>query len=164
MSKHRLGGFARSLLPAQWRGALRRNPLVNWMLERRYGGIRSVPHPRSRYTLYFDGMRNLGWAIAGKVDVEGHEMDFIADHLGDRRGCAWDIGANVGSWTLFLAGLPRPFERIFCFEPDATKRALLELNISRNHLASVQVMPLALSSHSGSATFKSDPITGSTGS
>jgi FkbM family methyltransferase len=159
-----LGAFARSLVPPSWRGTLRGNRLVNWMLQRRYGGIRSVQHPRSRHRLYFDGMRNLGWAVAGTMDVETAEMEFIEKHLGDRRGCAWDIGANVGSWMLFLAGLNQPFKRIICFEPDAINRALLELNIARNGLTNVQLMAMAVSSESGTATFQSDPVTGSTGS
>jgi FkbM family methyltransferase len=164
MSKQSLGAFARSLLPPTWRTSLRANRMVNWMLRRRYGGVRSVPHACSPHRLYFDGMRNLGWAVSGSMDVEAEEMDFIRNHLGTRRACAWDIGANVGSWMLFLAGLSEPFGRIICFEPDATNRRLLELNIARNQLRNVQLMPLAMSSESGTATFRSDPITGSTGS
>jgi FkbM family methyltransferase len=159
-----IGALTRSLIPMSLRGKLRGNSLVNWMLRMRYGGVRSVQHPRSKYRLYFDGMRNLGWAVAGTMDVETGEMEFIEKRLGSTRGCAWDIGANVGSWMLFLAGLSDPFRKIICFEPDATNRALLEMNIARNRLGNVELMPLALSSESGTATFRSDPVTGSTGS
>jgi FkbM family methyltransferase len=139
------------------------NPLVSWFLKRRYSGIRGVPHPHAPYTLYFDGMRNLGWAIAGTMDAEGHEMKFVADHLDSRRQCAWDIGANVGTWTLFLAGLPDPFEQIVSFEPDPTNRSILQINIERNNLKGASIMPVALSSQSGVMTFQSDSLTGSTG-
>ena len=151
------------MLPDSVRGRLRFNPLVNWFLRRRYGGIRSVPHPHAPYSLYFDGMRNLGWAVAGRMDAEGTEMEFVASHLDSHRRCAWDVGANVGTWTLFLAGLPKPFEQILSFEPDATNRKLLELNISRNKLSGAQIVPVALSDHSGIAVFNADPLTGSTG-
>src|SRR5215471_11345677 len=120
-----LAAWTRSLLPARWRGALRCNPLMNWLLRRRYGGIRGVPHSHSRFTLYFDGMRNLGWAVAGQMDVEGSEMNFVKNHLDSRRACAWDVGANVGSWTLFFKGLPQPFQQVLAFEPDVTNRSIL---------------------------------------
>jgi FkbM family methyltransferase len=159
-------GLLRRCLPPGARARLRRNPLANWVLARRYGGIQSVPHPRSPFTFYFDGMRNIGWATGASVDVEGTEMAYAAQRFAKagKWRCAWDVGANVGSWALFLAGLKPPIEQIICFEPDQTNRKLLELNLERNAISRVRVMPIALSSESGSGTFMSDPITGSTGS
>jgi FkbM family methyltransferase len=135
------------------------------LLKRWYGGIQHRPHPLAPFELYFDGFRNLGWSVGGLAAFEAGEMRFIADlYARHPTRCAWDIGANVGLWTLFLAGLQPQIEKIVSFEPDPANLKLLRLNCENNHLDRVQVRDVALSSTPGEAKFYADPTTGSTGS
>jgi FkbM family methyltransferase len=55
----------------------------------------------------------------------------------------YDIGANVGHHTLFMARLA---DQIFAFEPFAPVRKLIESKISLNKLNNVEVFPFALGS------------------
>jgi FkbM family methyltransferase len=101
----------------------------------------------------------------GNSVAECDEMQFVADRLRQRAvHCAWDVGANIGSWALFLAGLTPQIDEIICFEPDSTNRKFLEMNVSRNRINRIRIEPVALSSHSGEGAFLADEMTGCTGS
>ena len=160
-----VANWTRSIISPQMRVKIRRSPLVTRLLKRYYGGVRHRPHPAAPYELYFDGYRNLGWSVGGLQSIETVEMKFLARlHENNPVRCAWDIGANVGLWTLFLAGCEPPFEQIVAFEPDPTNLGLLRLNCEKNHLDRVMVRDGALSNSPGEATFYADATTGSTGS
>jgi hypothetical protein len=83
MSTLSFAGIARSVLPIRYRAALRSNTAFNWAAKLRYGGVRSVKHPQAPYTVYFDGSRNLGWAVSNTI-AESEEMQFVADRLRQR--------------------------------------------------------------------------------
>lgn len=156
--------IARSVLPLKLRTAIRRSRLANWWFRKKYGGIRSAQHPCSRYQFYFDGERHPAWASGDLKNIEHEEMDYIAKRAATHPiHCAWDVGANNGLWMLFLAGLHPPPQQIICFEPEPKNAEFLAMNVEQNGLKNVRILQLALSSTSGSATFRSDPITGCTG-
>lgn len=68
------------------------------------------------------------------------------------KGCALDIGANIGNHSLFFA---RHYEQVFSFEPNPRTYKLLEYNAS---LASnIRCFCLGLSSRDGQATLNIDP-------
>lgn len=46
--------------------------------------------------------------------------------------CLWDIGANVGVFSLYAALVPG--RRVLAFEPAASSLAILNLNIQLNHM------------------------------
>ena len=64
----------------------------------------------------------------------------------------YDIGAQIGTWTVFLA---KRVQRgaVHAFEPQATNRRALEANIVLNRLRNVFVHPFAVSDRSGTAEF-----------
>lgn len=160
-----LDQWARSIIPQSMRARLRRSTTVNRLLAWRYGGPRHKPHPHAPYELHFDGGRNIGWAAGNMSDVEREEIEFVRKLLLQHPcQCAWDIGANVGFWSIFLAGIHPPLEKIYAFEPDSTNLRYLKRNRDENHLDRMIIRETGLSDHIGQATFFADEMTGSTGS
>jgi FkbM family methyltransferase len=160
-----LGTLIRSVIPQHTRARLRRHAMVRKLLSMRYGGVQSRPFPHGPFQIWFDGDRDLDLAVSSFSGKESHEIDFVRELLRKNPvNCAWDVGANIGYWTLFFAGIEPKIQQIVSFEPDEINRGLLQMNIDRNHLADVTVRPCGLSDRVGSATFHTDPATGATGS
>lgn len=62
----------------------------------------------------------------------------------------WDVGANVGPYTLVAASLGH---QVVAFEPSLTNAARLQANVLLNGFQDrVLVAPIALGSHSGTGT------------
>ena len=56
-----------------------------------------------------------------------------------------DIGAHIGSFTIPLARAVGPAGRVFAFEPNASTRELLEINVELNDVGNiVETLPVAL--------------------
>lgn len=86
-------------------------------------------------------------------DIE--ERTFLAKHL--RPGSTFvDIGANVGAFTYWAHRCMSGRGRILAFEPDPEMRARLAFNLSSNALHHVEIEPVALSDHAGSAVLYVD--------
>lgn len=63
----------------------------------------------------------------------------------------WDIGANIGFYTLTASCLVGPEGRVVSFEPAAHAWESLTTNLSLNQTANVQPVQIALSDKSGQA-------------
>jgi len=63
----------------------------------------------------------------------------------------FDVGANVGYYSLISAPLVGPGGRVYAFEPASQQFALLKNNASRNGLCQILPHKLALSEKSGQA-------------
>jgi FkbM family methyltransferase len=160
-----LTGFVRSLVPVPVRVRLRRSPLVRRLLAARYGGVRAAQHPQAPYTLHFDGYNCLGWSMGGLPQWEAGPFRMVRDLLERHRPpVVWDIGANIGLWSLFFAGIPGGPGRIVSFEPDPYNQDLLRLNRERNGIDKITIKGLALSDSSGTVEFFADDLSRSTGS
>ncbi len=81
---------------------------------------------------------------------EPETLDWIDRYGGD--GTLYDIGANVGLYSLYHAKVhPGP---VYAFEPSTLNLGLLTSNISRNGFSSkVVVFPIPISDHNQVATF-----------
>ncbi len=64
---------------------------------------------------------------------------------------AVDIGANFGVYTLALARRVGPAGRVWSFEPTRLPLGCLEQSIATNGFANIELIPVALSSHDGTA-------------
>jgi FkbM family methyltransferase len=65
----------------------------------------------------------------------------------------YDIGANVGFYTLLAAELVSPAGRVIAFEPLPRNLRYLEQHVSQNNLSNVDIIPAAVAAQSGDAFF-----------
>jgi len=101
------------------------------------------------FSLYVDDMDSLGLIANGIYEADEVELCRWLVRPGD---CVLDIGANIGFYTVWLAGLTGPRGKVIAFEPDLDNAALLERNIALNACGNVRIVPMALSDDAGSAT------------
>ena len=78
-----------------------------------------------------------------------HLIERLSDRLG-RRDILLDVGANLGSHTLFYADV---FRRVHAFEPYPPTAALLRRNVEINDETGVHVYAIGLSSVDGELDF-----------
>jgi FkbM family methyltransferase len=135
--------------------------------------FRAVPPLRGRgriETLFHRWFSDRDWSDV--VAVNGGTMEVLLDDLIGRSiyvngiwerpntvamrvlarpgDVVFDVGANTGYYSLLLASLIGPSGRVYGFEPVPSTRELLLRNLQRNHVTNVEVVPIALSSESGS--------------
>lgn len=87
-------------------------------------------HPKLLYTL--------GW----KFDPE---LPFLAEHISDG-AVVFDIGANLGTWSLILSEAVGRKGRVFAWEPTEQMYDNLSRNISLNAKSNIHAFHCALSS------------------
>ncbi len=83
------------------------------------------------------------------------ERDLLAAHALRTAGeyVFLDIGANVGGYSLFVAGLLGTRARILAFEPAPEVRSELAYNFAQNPDARAELLPVALCDRDGEADF-----------
>ena len=135
--------------PSVWRRV--REPLVRALLARR-GAARTVngipmrvdPVGRQAFTETYDS-----GAAAYLRGALGPGME------------VWNVGANVGVYTLQLAHHVGAAGRVVAFEPNPASRAVLSRNIARNSLqARVEIVPAAVGAAAGTIEFFATGIDG----
>jgi FkbM family methyltransferase len=147
--------------------AWRRAPLRTGLRVAKSLARRSLPALRSRVPVRYDGGQSLIYAdlrtpLGLQLYRYGHrdpDIDLVARLLspGD---VFVDGGANVGLFTLVAARRVGVSGRVVAFEPGRAVRARLIENLALNGLTQVDVLPFALSSASGEATFQEFEIAG----
>ena len=65
----------------------------------------------------------------------------------------YDVGANVGFFTLLASHLAGPEGRVYAFEPVARNLALLRRHIELNEITNVEISPVAVAERAGAARF-----------
>lgn len=63
--------------------------------------------------------------------------------------CVFDVGANIGYYTLLAARAVGPSGRVFAFEPEPRNFALLKRNVEANGLTNVRLVNSAVSNKKG---------------
>jgi FkbM family methyltransferase len=84
--------------------------------------------------------------------LEPIEREFIRNTLqpGD---IFFDIGANIGLFTLVAARRVGPGGRVFAFEPSQRETRYLQRNIELNHLTNVTIVECAVAERQGTTQF-----------
>jgi FkbM family methyltransferase len=155
----------RRALPAPIRARLRRSRFVNSVLQWKYGGDQSKPHPYGNFQFHFDGMKDIGWTLGNLDQTEPEELRFALRLIQERQcRCVWDVGANIGFWSLAFCGQAGGAAEVHAFEPDAANLRLLKRNRDANAIKTLHVHEIGLSSAPARLRFYSDPMTGKTGS
>lgn len=90
-------------------------------------------------------------------EVEPEVQGALAEHL--KPGMVvYDIGANIGFFSLLAARLVGPQGKVIAFEPDPEAAARLREHAKRNQLENISVKEVAVWLETGSVTFaRSDP-------
>lgn len=85
---------------------------------------------------------------------EGFECELLEPitKLVHQGAIVFDVGAHFGFWALTLSRLCGDTGKVFAFEPSPQNRARLQQNLALNSVNNVEVVPLALSDSTGSAT------------
>lgn len=89
---------------------------------------------------------NAGYALG---TTEPAIQALLAEHVqaGD---VIWDVGANIGFFTLLCARLAGPAGQIVAIDPLPANTRALRSNVKLNGLGNVEVVEIAASDHSGS--------------
>jgi FkbM family methyltransferase len=155
---------ARRVLPARFRTALRRSKALRNVAALLFRGTTHRAFPNSDFELYFDGYRNIGFG-AHPDSYEPEEQNIVRRILLQMQPTSvWDVGANIGIWSLFLTSQCSANTEIRCYEPDPQNLELLKTNMLRNNIDHWSIRAVALSNRNGVGTFYSDPVSGATGS
>jgi FkbM family methyltransferase len=93
-----------------------------------------------------------------KGDTELVVQEFLASHLkpGD---VFYDLGANIGLFTLIGARCVGPTGKVFSFEPDPEVSARLRRNVARNNFANVSIIESGVWSSTTALPFAASPAT-----
>jgi FkbM family methyltransferase len=91
-----------------------------------------------------------------KGDTELVVQEFLAAHLkaGD---VFYDLGANIGLFTLIAARCVGSAGKVFSFEPDAEVCARLRRNVARNNLTNVSIIESGVWSSTTDLPFAASP-------
>jgi len=84
----------------------------------------------------------------GRPGLDEYELDFLARFV--RPGnIVFDIGANIGVYTLVFAKTAGNSGKVFSFEPVSSNFNLLSKNMELNQITNAELHNLALSDHVG---------------
>lgn len=127
-----------------WRGWGQR---IRWRVVRTLAPRRTVRSRGLRFTVQCDNpLTQYRWRSYNTKEPE--TLDWI-DRWVRPGDIVFDVGANMGVYTLYIA-LRRPDARVIAFEPEYSNLHLLRDNVIANHLGDrVEIYPLALSNRVG---------------
>jgi len=118
----------------------------------------AVPYDHDRSLIYADLSTPMGLQL---YRYGHHDPDIeLIGRLLSPGDTFVDGGANVGLFTLVAAKRVGKLGKVVAFEPARVVRLRLLENVLLNRLQQVVVMPCALSSHSGEASFRAFDIAG----
>ncbi len=83
-------------------------------------------------------------------NLEGSVQEAMRRHLGEG-GVFYDIGANVGFFSLLGARLAGPSGRVYAFDPTPDNAEAIRVNAALNGFANIEVIERAVGDHSGVA-------------
>jgi FkbM family methyltransferase len=79
---------------------------------------------------------------------EQETTEFFRNYL-NKGDTVYDIGANIGYFSLEFARLTGKTGKVFCFEPHPEIYRVLESNIKRNNYNNITIFPLACGQYEG---------------
>jgi FkbM family methyltransferase len=92
----------------------------------------------------------------GRLARDVPELDAFAPRI--RQGdVAWEIGANIGIFTGFIASLVGDQGKIVAIDPDLNALAMLRTMVDRNQFTQVEVVENAIANAPGSFTLYMTP-------
>lgn len=123
----------------------------NWQDSRDLRALNRIVKPRDYSSLrFFSPTRSLKTKMLRGPDREEETRQWIESIPQDGNATLWDVGANVGSFTIFAASRGIP---VVAIEPMPHNILLLTKNVVLNNLQDrVVVIPMAVSNRPTTAT------------
>jgi len=121
-----------------------------------------IRHVEQRKQLEVRFREHLGLIFRG---AEAYEPQYVSvfRKLVRPGDTVFDVGANIGFYTVLFSAWVGPRGRVVAYEPDPANLKLLRRNLQLNDCQNVIVSPIALSNEPGSEPFSLDHITRATG-
>jgi FkbM family methyltransferase len=95
--------------------------------------------------IYINVGRDISMLPAIKLNIyEKTELDFLESIQLKANSVFWDVGANVGLYSVLFAKLNSTW-KIYSFEPNSEVHKKFYKNIKFNNVKNIQLIPLALS-------------------
>ncbi len=107
------------------------------------GDVICTPRPFSQMTTYI---------LLEQEDWFEDEIRFVRNFVGPDMNCI-DIGANYGCYTLAMARATGVDSKVWAFEPTGLTARCLRRTLGANGIKNVELIPAALSDHTGTAMF-----------
>jgi FkbM family methyltransferase len=134
---------------------LLRAGLKNHVSERPLGG--------TSLRVAFPADQHFGLFFARSISYEPELTAHLSEWV-PKGGVAFDVGANLGLYTLLFSDRVGELGSVWSFEPDPQNLPWLRRNVEQNRLRNVHVEPYALGETSGELTLYQDVATSRTSS
>ena len=131
-------------------------PLFRIVLRNRITG---KPLKGTSMKLYYDRSQHLGFLFARQIEYESEFSSIVLQYIkeGD---LVFEIGSNIGQYSLQISAKIGNTGKLVCVEPDSDNFSFLSFNTSINHCTNVQLLKMAVSDHEGKSIFYKDTVTG----
>lgn len=106
--------------------------------------------------------QHLGLIARGAKRYEPTYVGILRLLIGEQ-DTVYDVGANIGFYTVLFSSWVSDKGRVIAFEPDPKNIELLSQNVLTNNCQNVVIRDCALAETKGKRTFSVDRLTGSTG-
>ncbi len=135
-------------------------PMVAPVL-RKLLGNRMVDKPisGSALRLYYNRSQHLGFLFQSEITYE-KELSLIILNMIDKGSLVFEIGSNIGQYSLLIADKLGNSGKLICVEPDSDNLKFLSHNVLKNNLSNVTTIHAAVSDEEGVAEFFKDTVTG----
>lgn len=121
--------------------------------------ITCKPIKDSHKVLYYDRSQHLGFLFSRQIEYEKEFSAIIMEHI-HPGNLVFEIGSNVGQYSLQIAEKIGERGKLVCVEPDSDNFAMLSFNILKNGCKNVELVNEAVADRQGHTTFYKDTMTG----
>ncbi len=109
--------------------------------------------------LYYERSQHLGFLFQRRIQYEKDILSKVLDEI-KQNDTVFEIGSNIGQYSLLIAEKIGVNGKLICIEPDADNYAFLVFNLHKNKIHQAQVLNLAVAETEGRAVFYKDTLTG----
>ena len=121
-----------------------------------------IPHVEQRTRLTVRCREHLGLIVRGAKAYETRYVEALRNVIKPGQ-TVFDIGANIGFYSVLFSEWVGPNGRVIAYEPDPDNLKLLIQNLELNDCQNVLVRPVALAATCGNEVFSVDQVTHMTG-
>ena len=113
----------------------------------------------SEYFLHYRISQNLNFLFKRKIQYESTIQDSILDFI-NPEDLIFDIGGNIGQYSLFFCSITKDKGRVVSFEPNKECYDFLNFNLNYNNIKNVETFNIGVGHKDITESFYEDNITG----